>query len=659
MKIKSLKLSYFMGIKELSIDFADSTDIFGDNGSGKTTVFNAVLWLLFDKNCDNVKGFGIKTRDENGKEMTKTNHEVEAVFETETGEVKLRKVYHEIWTKPRGKAVAEFGGNTNDFYIDDEPVKSGEFKKFIASFADEEVFKLCTNPMYFNESLTWQKRRELILKICGEPTFEDVVGKSKELEGLRDLLNGRNNIESIKKVAKSKMAEIKKEIESLPDKISENQRNIVADEDGRIIQELQTELYQHQEGIKSVDNLIRIADTDEEENDLRLRLSEVEREVSAVKLKEQDELMKKVAVARAEREKIDNVLYEISLKMRNALSKKSELNCNISTCKAKRDESIKSFKRVKERVFIGGEITTVCPTCGHEIAEEKIAEARAKLQEQEEAFNLAKATELAEINTNGKKNNELKAECEIELEDVLAIIKNLETEQEKLTAQKLAIIIPSSDGELSEDIKKLLAKKQEVQEKIASRDNDTTKLERLSELQTLREKREEAVSDIHNRIARLQANEKTLARIKELEASEKELAQKYEEYAGQVFLCETYTRYKVAAMNDVIQSKFKLARFKLFSENITNDGVEECCETTYKGVPYIDLNNAARINIGLDIIRTLSEHYGFKAPIFIDNAESVTKFINMGDLQIIKLIVSEKDKALRVSGKPAAIKGVA
>ena len=97
-----------------------------------------------------------------------------------------------------------------------------------------------------------------------------------------------------------------------------------------------------------------------------------------------------------------------------------------------------------------------------------------------------------------------------------------------------------------------------------------------------------------------------------------------------------------------IASMFKMARFEMFKNNISNEGMEECCEVTYKGVPYCDLNNAARINIGLDIINTLSEYYQFSAMVFIDNAESVTGFIDTPNTQIIKLIVSEPDKQLRI-----------
>lgn len=59
-----------------------------------------------------------------------------------------------------------------------------------------------------------------------------------------------------------------------------------------------------------------------------------------------------------------------------------------------------------------------------------------------------------------------------------------------------------------------------------------------------------------------------------------------------------------------------------------------------------DLNNAMKINAGLDIINTLTDYYNFKAPIFIDNRESVNEIVDV-ESQVINLIVS-KHKNLRV-----------
>ena len=100
-------------------------------------------------------------------------------------------------------------------------------------------------------------------------------------------------------------------------------------------------------------------------------------------------------------------------------------------------------------------------------------------------------------------------------------------------------------------------------------------------------------------------------------------------------------------MESSINDKFEITKFKLFNVLI-NEGVEDVCIAMHNGVPYDSgLNNAARINVGLDIINALSKHYNFYAPIMIDNAESVTD-VHETMSQQIQLEVSKEDKELTV-----------
>jgi hypothetical protein len=92
-----------------------------------------------------------------------------------------------------------------------------------------------------------------------------------------------------------------------------------------------------------------------------------------------------------------------------------------------------------------------------------------------------------------------------------------------------------------------------------------------------------------------------------------------------------------------INSQFGMVRFKMVADQI-NGGDRQVCETTVGGVPYSSLNNAARINAGLDIIRAFSQHFGVTAPVFVDNAEAVNELLPMQS-QVISLVVTD-DKSL-------------
>ena len=115
---------------------------------------------------------------------------------------------------------------------------------------------------------------------------------------------------------------------------------------------------------------------------------------------------------------------------------------------------------------------------------------------------------------------------------------------------------------------------------------------------------------------------------------------------GMLFLCDEFTRYKVKFIEESINRRFSLVRFRLFKEQI-NGGLEECCDVLVKGSAVGDnLNTGAEFQAGVDIINTLSRCYGIYVPLFIDGCESVTGPLG-ADTQTIRLVVSENDKELR------------
>lgn len=153
------------------------------------------------------------------------------------------------------------------------------------------------------------------------------------------------------------------------------------------------------------------------------------------------------------------------------------------------------------------------------------------------------------------------------------------------------------------------------------------------------------IADLDRQLAREEVLEQARRRQAELREDGRKTAQELETLDRQLTLCEDFTRYKVRYIEDTINHRFQMARFKLFDEQIKG-GLADCCEATYQGVPYGSLNNGMRINIGVDVIRTISEHYGLRVPLVVDNAESVVTLADAGT-QVIRLAVSAADRELR------------
>jgi len=226
MKLMKLSLRNFKGIETFVFEpNGRSTTIYGDNATGKTTLVDGWLWLLFGKDSQNKTDFEIKTLGPDGKPQHGLEHEVEGVLEVNGKELTLKKVYSENWTKKRGSASREFTGHSTDYYLDGVPVKKNEYEAKIDSILDEDAFKLLTNPRYFNEVLHWQDRRKVLLEVCGDVSDNDVIASDETLTALPKILNGRS-LEDHRKVLTAKRTEINKELSLVPVRIDEAQRGL-------------------------------------------------------------------------------------------------------------------------------------------------------------------------------------------------------------------------------------------------------------------------------------------------------------------------------------------------------------------------------------------------------------------------------------------------
>lgn len=160
----------FKGCKDRTIEFGDKTRISGANATGKTTIFDAFTWLLFERDSLGSSNFDIRPLDENGKMIDNIEISVESKISVDGNEYELKKVQKQKWVKKRGTGTTELQGNINEFGINGYPKSQKDFKDFIAGIIDEDIFTLITNPAAFN-ALPWKKQREILMKFVG--TFSD------------------------------------------------------------------------------------------------------------------------------------------------------------------------------------------------------------------------------------------------------------------------------------------------------------------------------------------------------------------------------------------------------------------------------------------------------------------------------------------------------
>ena len=631
MKLLKLKLQNFKGIRNSEFDFGgiDAT-IYGDNATGKTTVFDSLCWLLFGKDSLDRADFEIKTL-ENGEPIHKVNHEVEAEFLNDDGNsFTLRRVYREKYSSPRG-GDTKLTGHTTDYFVNEVPVKEKEYKQYINDVIAEDVFKLITNPLYFNEQYSWQNRRKLLLEISGDIKDEEVINSRAELTRLAELLNGRT-VDEQRKIVAAKKTAINKELDMIPVRIDEALRNkadIVASESklttdietlNKSINELESQKATIINGFSSTEKRSKI---DEIGRQLKARQSDVLSIYNSEKQRkrcEYEALLTQLKIIESEHDRYTDRAYDLAKDIERESKRIETLQAEFDTFNAQ------EFNK------------EACPTCGQPLPEDKQTELEA-------AFNSEKAAKLEEWQSLIESAKKLKANYEEQREVLLVKADGLTKEIEDKTKayeskfkEYESYLEPNIEDD--PDYKELKAELflLELDEGEEADDKEVARLD--EEISSVKEKR----AALETELNKYTLNADIQKRVIELENQQQKLAAEKNLLDETSFLIDEFVKAKVDMLEEGINSHFEYARFKMFNV-LVNGNIEECCETTYKGVPYRSMNNAARMNVGLDIINALTKFYNVTAPVFIDNAEAVTDFIKCNS-QTIKLVVDADFKEL-------------
>lgn len=641
--INSMKLTNFKGIASLELNFKERTVIRGRNGSGKTTVYDAFTWLLFGKDSADRKVFSIKTLGEDGEAIMHLPHEVSAVFtvKTDGGEerISLARSYTEKWVKRRGETEPEFAGHTEDRYWNDVPCSKKEFDEKIKDLCDEQVFKLITNPAHF-ERQDIKFKRELLIRMAGGISDEEIAEGNNWFAALLGELSGKT-IEEYAREINAKKARIKAEVDSIPDRIDERQRDMPAAEDFEKLQEeydgLEIERKSLEGQISDEAKAYNEAKQEQmrrlkEYNDIRLERKRLEGELQVAgssewrkKKIEQNKLRQEVSVIKDEMAFTGKAI--------------DKLKADITKLNARREELITEYRAIKARRLEFSDGAFICPTCHRELEYEDIEEKKAHMVAE---FNTKNAVDLEE---NKKKGMAVRQQIDTAQDRILqfgCVISDYQARYDEISAMPLfkedLSDEPAVDYNADERYRELKLKEEEASAMCKEQPSVSTSTELQERLYGIQRKME----DLKVRLSRrdiIERNNRRIDKLKsELQAQNAELAR----LEGIEFTIREFGKARMAYVESKINSMFKLVRFKLYAKQI-NGGEVETCETTINGVPYEGgLSNAQRILAGLDVISAICRFEGIYAPCFLDNAESINDIPEM-DSQTVCLAVSDDE----------------
>lgn len=655
--LKKLHIENFKNAKDQTFELDHITKIKGQNASGKTTIVDAFMWCLFNKDSKGNTDFGIRPLDAAGNKVDHLEIKVDLLLDVDGREYQITKLQKQNWVKKRGNLEATLQGNVNSYEIDGVPKKEKDFKTFVSEIIDEDLFQLLTNPSTF-VNMKWKDQRTELLKMVPEVNNDMVIASNPDAFSELNLALSLHTPEDLQAKSKKALSEYKKKQVEIPARIDEVkksmtdidvaelelQRNSLKEQIATVEKSEEDMTAQYEQYQKETDDLM----------DMKFKLSDMERKANEGNLSKKKGYEEDLAALERD---ISSSEQKILLAERDI----KETKATQSAYEKKRDQVFDEWKEESAKIYVDtlefDENSIICPVCGRAFQEEKIEQIKADF-EKSKADKKAKWEKeqeevLEQIKQRGTMYKGTIVLCQDKVKEAEERIK---AEQENLNSATVE----------KEKIEKLI---NELPEKVdISSDKEyqslkaqiESKEEYLSKMNSGAELRQQLKIKKHGLTDELAIVEKQIAsadnsaqeeRIEELETEMREIAQSAADEEKMLYMLEQFMKAKMQIIEKMINEKFEEVNWKLFKKQ-ENGAIVECCECTYKGVGINkDLNNGHKIVSGLDIIRTLSKMHDVYAPIFVDNAEAVNDFNYPSmETQMILLKVSD-DKELRVESE--------
>jgi DNA repair exonuclease SbcCD ATPase subunit len=638
-KLKSISLLNFRGVQKFELnDIPTVLDIHGRNGSGKTSIYDAWLWLLFGKDHEGRSDHELKPKGEN-----RVNVEVEAEILVNEKQTSLRRVYREEWIKPRGENEEIFKGNTTDYYINDVGVKKSDYDQAVADICEETLFKTVTNPHYFT-SLKKEQQRDILFSLIPEITNEQIASQKPEFEELLKYVTGVS-FDNFKKELLARKRRIKEQLERIPTEIETTNRNMPETDDW---DEIEAKIKSLQADIEKIDLFM---------TDALAKGEEEQKEVLAIQEKINQYLADNAKLERIEKQQIADDIERKENEIRRLLlsigdderdyktkkSRKDSLEKDLKYYQDKIESLRKQWKEINAEKLEFNENELICPTCKQQLPEQDIEERRNHMQE---AFNKSKSERLAANLEDGKKIRQM-------VDSLLSEIQHLNIPDAPDTSEKQTQI-----EKLKAEIQALKEKKPQYRESILFKANEA-KIRELREkisvpvdrdsidmLKNNKRTLQSEIDALKKRLYNREIIENLKKSIDEINERKSKLNQELAKLEQQEFTIKEFEFAKNTEYESRINMLFEKVQFRLFKEQVDGQVVPDC-EATMNGTNYSTLSNAEKIYAGLDIINGIGSSYDICAPIFIDNRESTTVIPEM-QAQIINLYVDPTCEILTI-----------
>lgn len=670
-KIKSITLNNyrcFSGEREFHADFGEKTRVSGKNGSGKSTVMNAVMEVLTGKNADGTQADNVRPIVD-GQEVEGVDVERTVVLDIGGKEIEIKKITKQKRERVDGEMQYVPGSNVNSYSVDGISFNQKKLDEFISeNICPPETLLACCNPNAFLSLKSTTDMRAFLEKMAGFDLNEYIKSLGAEFAEIEEITKG-HPIEQVQKTLNKQLTDQKKattkaETEWKYEKskaVDSGNDDITRLTEQKVNYENQISILDEQE--KSLDDVMLAYDQKSKNIlDLKFEQSEIVRKANEGLVQQRKGLDGDIFSLEQDKKSAENDLRMAEMDLKHA-------NMGIERHTAEVRKAQGDWKKCNEKEFADNQLkaiqeeefdkdSLICPTCGQkfpperEIAirtdfEKKKSE-RIRIAEAEKvAFEEYKDKELARIAESGnkaaidlKEAKKAKEESELKILEIKKKMFNLVLgiEDKKDELSKLPESVDLSDNA---ECQKITAKIEQAEEALKQMSNGSDQRKEITDKRNgfIRECAK-IDAEINNIQLKKQAHEEE---VEKLYQAFRESSQKEADIQRKKDILKNFSIKKNERIASMINPVFSEFQFEFLE--FTQDGNPvETCRMMSNGIEYRDMNHSKKILAQADLLRGFQELSGLNLFVFIDDTESVNDE-NLPDMdrQMVLLKVTDTD----------------
>ena len=673
-KIKSLTLNNyrcFSGEREFHADFGEKTRVSGKNGSGKSTVMNAVMEVLTGKNADGTQADNVRPIV-NGQEVEGVDVERTVVLDIDGKETKIKKITKQKRERVSGEMQCVPGSNVNSYTVDGISFNQKKLDEFISeNICAPGTLLACCNPNAFLSLKSTTDMRAFLEKMAGFDLNEYIKSLGAEFAEVESITKG-HPIEQVQKTLNKQLTDQKKATTK-----AETEWKY---EKGKAVDSGNDDITRLTEQKVRYENQIAILDEQEKFlDDVMAAYDQKSKDILGLKF-EQSEIMRKANEGLVQQRKtLDCEIFSLNQDMKSAENslrmaemdlKHAAMGADRHTADVKkaqedwktyseREYPEENLERIKAEQF--DESSLICPTCGQDLPVKQAEKIKSEFEQKKavrikneedvrEQFYQQKDKKLTEITESGnkaaadlKEAKKAKEEAERKIAELKQKITSLamKIQQKQTELSKLPESVDLSDNA---EYQKITAEIEKAEEALKQMNNGSEQRREITDKRNgfIRECAK-IDAEINNIQRKKQAHEEE---VEKLYQAFRESSQKEADILRKRDILKNFSIKKNERIASMINPVFSEFQFEFLE--FTQDGNPvETCRMVSNGIEYRDMNHSKKILVQADLLRGFQELSGLNLFVFIDDTESVNDE-NLPDMDRQMILLKVTDDNLKV-----------